>query len=336
MHEILVDVKKVKKYYTMKSGLIKKRTIQVKAVDDVSFSIFRGEILGLVGESGSGKTTLARLIMRLTKPTENSVYFEGEDIFEASGMRLEQIRKKMGIVFQDPAASLNPRSTIRATLRRPLVINGQKGQQIRQLLKAIIAEVNLGETYLRRYPHMLSGGQQQRVSVARALVLRPRFIVLDEPTSALDVSVQAQILNLLLEVQKTHGLTYLFISHDLNVVRYMSDRIGVMYMGKLIEIGPAEAVYFNPKHPYTLGLLSSAPILTPRARRLRRFKLAGEPPSMIHPPAGCRLHPRCPFVEDLCKIKPPALKEIAPGHFAACHRAQSLDLASSGQVVGPS
>jgi oligopeptide/dipeptide ABC transporter ATP-binding protein len=264
------------------------------------------------------------MVLRLIEPTLNSVFFEGEDIFNSSGESLRQLRKKVSIVFQDPASSLNPRTNIRRTLERPLIINGIKKSERKEIIKDIIRKVNLGEELLSRYPHQLSGGQQQRVSVARAIILRPELLVLDEPTSALDISVQAQILNLLLDIQEEYGLTYLFISHDLNVVTYISDRIGVMYLGKIVEWATAADINSNPKHPYTFGLFSSAPLLSPRKRERKRLLLSGDPPSMINPPPGCSLHPRCPFRIDICKKVVPELNEIFPGHKVSCHRADDI------------
>lgn len=320
----IVKVDNIKKYFEINKGLFKKRVTHIKAVDDVSFKIRKGETLGLVGESGSGKTTLARMILGLIKPTENTIYLNNEDIFKASGKEVKEIRKKMGIVFQDPLASLNPRSTIRESLRRPMVVNGISKKDIDEIIKETVKNVNLREELLDRYPHQLSGGQLQRVSVARAVVLRPEFLVLDEPTSALDVSVQAQILNLLLDLQEQYNLSYLFISHDLNVVRFISDRIAVMYLGKLMEIGSVEEIFNNAKHPYTQGLILSSSVLSPRDRDRKKIAFSGEPPSLIDLPKGCRLSPRCPYKKDICLHKTPELREIVPGHFVACHRAEEL------------
>jgi oligopeptide/dipeptide ABC transporter ATP-binding protein len=323
--EPIVRVDNIKKYFTISKGLIKKKVFHIRAVDGVSFDIKKGETFGLVGESGSGKTTIARLVMRLTEPTENTVYLEGKDIFQARGKELREIRRRMGMVFQDPAASLNPRSTLWDSIKRPLEIHGYKEAEIRAMVDETIKRVALGKELLTRYPHQLSGGQQQRASIARAIILKPEFIVLDEPTSALDVSVQAQILNLLLEIQEEYNLTYLFITHNLSVVRYISDRIGVMYLGKMMEIALVEEIYNNPLHPYTLGLLSSAPALSPRYRNRRKLILSGDPPSLINPPAGCRLHPRCPYNTEVCRKEIPELREISSGHWVACHRAGELD-----------
>ncbi len=325
MEETLVRFENLKKYYTFAKGLLKKRVYQVKAVDDVSLAIGRGETFGLVGESGSGKTTIARLALRLIAPTANTIYFRDQDIFRAAGKDLQQLRQKMSIVFQDPAASLNPRATIMDSLRRPLTLNGVARREQDELIKVTAARVNLGRELLERYPHQLSGGQQQRASIARAIILHPEFIVLDEPTSALDVSVQAQILNLLLDLQAEYNLTYLFITHNLSVVRYISDRIGVMYLGRLMEVGPVEEIYAQPLHPYTVGLLSAAPSLSPHQRNRRRLILAGEPASLINPPPGCRLAPRCPFRTAVCDTAVPELRQVSPGRWAACHRVGEID-----------
>ncbi len=323
--EPLVKIDSLKKYYRIEKGLIKKKTINVKAVDNVDLEILRGETFGLVGESGSGKTTVARLLLNFTGPTENTIYFDGVDIFNCSSSELSQLRKRIGVVFQDPAASLNPRSTIYDTLRRPLEVNNVDKSEIDSIINEIIGQVNLGKELLSRYPHQLSGGQQQRVSVARAIILKPDFLVLDEPTSALDISVQAQVLNLLLDIQKKYKMTYLFISHNLSVVRYISDRIGVMYLGKIVEIGSVDQIYKNTLHPYTVGLLTSEPALSPRERDRNKLILEGEAPSMMVDIKGCNLANRCPFKQDICDIDEPKLIEVEKGHKAACHFAGELE-----------
>ncbi|KXG78538.1 Oligopeptide transport ATP-binding protein OppF [Fervidicola ferrireducens] len=323
--ETIVVIDNVKKFFNVTKGLFKKHLYQIRAVDGVSFEIKRGETFGLVGESGSGKTTVARLVMRLTDPTENTIFFKGKDIFKAKGKELKDIRRRMSMVFQDPAASLNPRATILDSIKRPLEIYGYKKSEIKAIVEDTIEKVALGKELLNRYPHQLSGGQQQRASIARALVLKPEFMVLDEPTSALDVSVQAQILNILLEIQERYNLTYLFITHNLSVVRYVSDRIGVMYLGKIVEIAQVDEIYSSPLHPYTAGLLSSAPSLSPRGRSRKKLLLSGDPPSLINPPPGCRLYPRCPYAEKICREEIPELREVKTDHFVACHRAGELD-----------
>lgn len=318
--EELIKIENVKKYYTYKKGIINKKEYHTKAVDMVSFSIFKGETLGIVGESGCGKSTLARLLLKLTEPTDSKIIYRGNNILKFSGKTLREYRKKIGMVFQDPASSLNPRSTIWQALRRQLIINGIDKSELDKIIIKTIKDVGLDESFLDRYPHQLSGGQQQRVSIARAIILKPEFLILDEPTSALDVSVQAQILNLLLDIQKEYNLTYFFITHNLHVVRYISDRIGVMYLGKLVELGTIEEIYNNPAHPYTYGLLSASPILSPIDRGRKKFMLVGEPPSAVNPPEGCRLHPRCPYKISICEENTPELMDIGKNHRVACHR----------------
>ncbi len=322
--EAILEVDRVKKHFHMARGLIKKKIVTVKAVDDVSFHIKRGEVFGLVGESGSGKTTMARLILRLVEPTENSIALEGEDIFSATGRSLHRIRKKMSVVFQDPAASLNPRSTIMDSLLRPLHVHRISAGESAERIEEVTGQVSLGKELLHRYPHQLSGGQQQRASIARALVLRPKLMVLDEPTSALDVSVQAQILNLFLDLQNTYDLTYLFITHNLSVVRYICDRVGVMYLGKMVEIAPVDRLYAHPRHPYTMGLISSAPVLNPHLRSRKKIFLQGDPPSLANPPEGCCLSSRCPYADEGCFAEVPPLKEIDCGHWVACRRSSEI------------
>jgi oligopeptide/dipeptide ABC transporter ATP-binding protein len=320
-----INIDNLKKYYFIDKGIIKKKSYSVKAVDGISLTINKGETFGLVGESGSGKSTIARLLLNFTKPTENSIYFEGINIFENDKQTMKNLRKKIGIVFQDPASSLNPRSTIYESLRRPLEINGVSSKETDELIKQTIGLVNFGEELLTRYPHQLSGGQQQRVSIARSIILNPEFLVLDEPTSALDVSVQSQILNLLLDIQKKKDITYLFISHNLSVVRYISDRIGVMYLGQLMEVGSVDKVYRNARHPYTVGLLTSEPIYHPKDRGREKLVLDGEPPSLMNPPIGCRLTTRCPYKKEICDEENPELRYIEQDHMVACHFADELD-----------
>jgi oligopeptide/dipeptide ABC transporter ATP-binding protein len=296
----------------------------VRAVDGVSFAIEAGRTLGLVGESGCGKSTLGRTLLRLVEPTRGRFTFDGADVFALDARDLRALRRKMQIVFQDPYGSLNPRMTVRQTLREPLQIHRlAAGAAIDRRVDALLEEVGLDATFGDRYPHELSGGQRQRVGIARALSVEPRFIVCDEPVSALDVSVQAQVLNLLTALQRKRGLTYLFVAHDLAVVKHVADDVAVMYLGKIVERAPASAVYATPKHPYTTSLLSAVPVPDPGVRP-QRIVLSGDVPSAAHPPAGCPFHPRCPHPKknDRCRTEPPALREVAPGHLAACHFAE--------------
>jgi len=313
----LVEVRNLKKYFPVK-GLLRVKGY-VKAVDGVSFNIERGTTLGLVGESGSGKTTVGKLILRLLEPTSGSVYYNGKDVFRLKGKELKEFRRKAQMVFQDPYSSLNPRMTVFQIIMEPVKVHKIKVDDPESFVVKLLYRVGLNETHLYRYPHEFSGGQRQRIAIARVLALRPEFIVLDEPTSALDVSVQAQILELLKDLQRDFNLTYLFISHDLGVVRYMSDHIAVMYLGKIVEYGPAEEVFEKPLHPYTQALFSAIPIPDPvETRRRRRIKVPGEPPSPINPPPGCRFHPRCPIAKDICKREEPKLEEVESGHYVAC------------------
>ncbi len=319
--EELIKIDGLKKYYSFQRGILGTRKYRIKAVDDVNLAVGQGEVFGIVGESGCGKSTLARLLMRLEEPTENRILYRGRDIFSMSPAELLSYRRKAAMVFQDPALSLNPRFTVGQALARQLKVNGVPREETEKRLREAMRDIGLDETYLSRYPHQLSGGEQQRASIARAILLKPDFLILDEPTSALDVSIQAQILNLLLDIQQAYRLTYFFITHNLHVVRYISDRIGVMYLGRIVEVGPADEVYRRPLHPYTYGLISAAPVLSPRLRNLEKFLLPGEPPSAIRVPEGCPLHPRCPYRTALCEKEAPPLREVFPGHKAACHHA---------------
>lgn len=325
INENIIEINNIKKYFEISSGIFKKKTTYIKAVDDVSMTIKKGEIVGLVGESGSGKTTLARLILKLISPTESTVFINSIDIFKADDKKMREIRKYVSVVFQDPAASLNPRVTIGESIMRPLLINGVKKDLANDKAKEVLEKVKLDKSYLERYPHQLSGGQQQRVSIARALILEPKVMILDEPTSALDISVQAQILNLLLELQKEYNLTYLMITHDLNVVRYISDKIAVMYLGKLVEFGDTDDVFDSPKHPYTKGLIASSPVLNPRKRDRKKFLMKGEPDSLINLPPGCRLSSRCPYKTEECTNNIPELEDIGNGHFTSCFKYKEIN-----------
>jgi len=297
---------------------------QVRAVDGVSLDVMPGETLGLVGESGCGKSTLGRLLLRLYEPTDGRVYFEGQDITGLSQSALRPFRSKMQIIFQDPYSSLNPRMTVRAALSEALRVHGMVGSasEEQQRIAALLDRVGLRPEHMRRYPHEFSGGQRQRIGIARALAVSPSFIVADEPVSALDVSIQAQIVNLLGDLQEELGLSYLFIAHDLHVVEHVSRRVAVMYLGRIVELAKSEQIYENPRHPYTEALLSAAPEPDPSARK-GRLLLEGDVPSPLDPPSGCAFHPRCPIAEKgLCDREVPALRHIEPGHEVACHLAR--------------
>jgi oligopeptide/dipeptide ABC transporter ATP-binding protein len=315
----LLEVKGLKIYYPISSGLFNKTIGYVKAVDDVSFSVNEGETLGIVGESGCGKSTTGRAILRLTVPTEGDVIFQGQNLSALKGPGLRKIRRDMQIVFQDPYASLNPRMTVGTILEEPLKIHGlAAGAERKRRVKELLDIVGLTEHHYNRYPHEFSGGQRQRIGIARALITKPKLIVADEPVSALDVSIQSQILNLMKDLQEQFKLTYMFISHDLSVVRHISDRVGVMYLGALVELAPKHKLYDNPQHPYTQALLSAVPHPNPRESR-ERIILSGDVPSPANPPAGCAFHTRCRFTMEKCKTERPVLKMISPDHWAACH-----------------
>jgi peptide/nickel transport system ATP-binding protein len=315
----------LKKYFEFKKGIFSKPQY-IRAVDGVSFSVNKGTTLGVVGESGSGKTTLGLTILRLIEPTSGIILFNGRDIMHLNKDELKWFRRSTGIVFQDPYSSLNPRMRVKEILERPLKIHTDYDEKTRsEIIVKTLEEVGLSEEHLMRYPHELSGGQQQRVAIARAIILKPLLVVLDEPTSSLDVSVQAQILNLLLDLQSKHELTYIFITHDLLTARHISDYIMVMYAGKVVEYSTTREVFTNTKHPYTLSLLSSIPIPDPKLKSRRRIEITGEPPSPLNPPKGCRFHPRCPYAIEMCKLKEPGLLEYSKEHFVACHRASELD-----------
>lgn len=318
---VLVEVRNVRRWYPVTGGGVLSRVRdQVKAVDDVSFNIHRGETLGLVGESGCGKTTLGKVILGLEKPTSGSVIFEGRDLFKLGGKELRRLRCGMQVIFQDPYDSLDPRMTIGQIITEPLAVYHVGERLARQKRAAELLEiVGLSSTYIQRYPHEFSGGQHQRIGIARALALNPKFIVCDEPVSALDVSIQSQILNLLYGLKREFNLTYLFIAHGLAVVKHISDRVAVMYVGKVVELANKHEIYSNPRHPYTEALMSTIPIPDPTVHR-KRVILKGEVPSSIHPPSGCRFHTRCPHVQDICAEKEPPLVNIGADHWVACHR----------------
>ena len=317
----LLEVDHLRQHFPVREGIVFRREVaSVKAVDDVSFVLHEGETVGLVGESGCGKTTLARTLMRLLRPTAGQIRFDGHDITAASRKTLQPLRRDMQMVFQDPFASLNPRKTVRQLVSAPLRLHGSSREEAEGRVDDLLERVGLAPEHARRFPHEFSGGQRQRIGIARALALQPRMIVLDEPVSALDVSVQAQIVNLLDDLQDQFKLAYLFVAHDLSVVRHVSDRIAVMYLGKLMELSPSEALYSKPIHPYTQALLGAIPIPDPRENRARkRVLVTGEPPNPIDPPSGCVFHTRCPRATDVCKTVEPPLTEYADGHLAACH-----------------
>jgi len=317
----LLEVRHLKQYFPVKAGVVFDRTVaHVHAVDDVSFDLDEGQTLGLVGESGCGKTTLSRSLLRLIEPTDGSVAFQGNDVSHLSARRLRPLRREMQMVFQDPFASLNPRKRIAQIVGAPLRLHGTPRDEIADRVRGLLERVGLQKEHLNRFPHEFSGGQRQRIGIARALALEPKLILLDEPVSALDVSVQAQIINLLDDLQDDLGLTYMFVAHDLSVVRHVSDRIAVMYLGKLMEVSPAEELYTKPIHPYTEALLGAVPVPDPRENRARkRVAVTGEPPNPIDPPSGCVFHPRCPHATDVCREVEPPLVRYANGHLAACH-----------------
>jgi len=321
----LVEVDSVTKYFPITAGVFSRHVADVKAVDGVSFSIKRGETLGLVGESGSGKTTIGRCILRLLEPTTGSIRFGGEDITKIDGKSMRAKRKEMQIIFQDPYASLNPRMTVGDIIAEPLQIHKlAKGPEVDAKVNDLLRTVGLSPYHANRYPHEFSGGQRQRIGVARALAVSPKFIVADEPVSALDVSIQAQVVNLLQDLQQQFGLTYLFIAHDLSVVRHISDRVAVMYVGKIMELADRDSLYEKPLHPYTQSLLSAIPIPDPRSdARRERIILEGDIPSPVRPPSGCRFHTRCPIAYERCKVEVPELLNYGD-HFVACHKVQEL------------
>jgi oligopeptide/dipeptide ABC transporter ATP-binding protein len=322
----LLDVEHLRILFPIKSGLVIDRTVgHVHAVDDVSFELRKGETLGIVGESGCGKTTLIRALVRLIDSTSGAIRFRGQDITKADRNDLEPIRREMQMVFQDPQASLNPRKRVLQILATPLRLRGVPKNQIETETRDLLDRVGLQAEHVNRFPHEFSGGQRQRIGIARALAMNPHLILLDEPVSALDVSIQAQVINLLDDLQDDLDLSYVFVAHDLSVVRHVSDRIIVMYLGKLMEVSPAEELYHKPIHPYTSALLGAIPIPDPHENRARsRPLVSGEPPNPIRPPSGCRFHTRCPRATDICSRVEPQLTEYADGHLAACHHPQNV------------
>ena len=315
----LIEVHNLTKHFLVKGRVLQRVQGWVKAVDNVSFVVRRGETLGLVGESGSGKTTIGRMLLRLEQPTSGRILFEGQDLTRLSGRELKPFRRNMQIIFQDPYSSLDPRTPVGDSIGEGLRVHGVRdARKRRQQVIEIMRTVGLEEYHARRYPHEFSGGERQRIGIARALILRPKFIVCDEPVSALDVSIQAQVLNLLRQLQKDFGLTYLFIAHNMSVVEHISDRVAVMYLGKIVEAAGRIEIYRNPQHPYTQALMSAIPIPNPDLER-ERIILKGDIPSALHPPSGCRFHPRCPVASDACSKIEPLLIDQGRGHLVACH-----------------
>ena len=327
MSDPLIEAQHLTKYFPIKSGVIRDRvTGNVHAVDDVTFAVREGETLGLVGESGCGKSTLCRTVLRLEEPSGGAIRFQGTDLTNLSRRRMRPLRQHMQMVFQDPFSSLNPRKRVGQIVGDPLRLHGRgSADEIKSRVQELLELVGLSPEHYNRFPHEFSGGQRQRVGVARALALRPRLIVADEPVSALDVSIQAQIINLLKDLQRDFGLTYIFVAHDLGVVRQVSDRIAVMYLGKIVEMSPAVELYEQPIHPYTVSLLSAIPLPDPKRNREREpLVLEGDVPSPIDPPSGCRFHTRCPWATEVCSQVEPPLRDFGDGHLAACHHPQHV------------
>jgi len=320
--DVLLRVDDLKMHFPIRRGVLQRQVGAIKAVDGVTFEVHKGETLGLVGESGCGKSTTGRVILHLYKPTSGRIFFEGEDMTGLHGEDLRRMRRRMQMIFQDPYASLNPRMTVEAIVGEPFEVHGIAGgkereEQVQHLLKV----VGLNPQFAKRYPHEFSGGQRQRIGIARALALSPSFIVCDEPISALDVSIQAQVINLLEDLQKEMGLTYLFIAHDLSMVRHIASRVAVMYLGKLMELADRDELYHNPLHPYTQALFSAVPVPDPYVEdRRQRIILTGDPPSPANPPPGCPFNTRCPLAIDLCRTQVPEWRQVSPGHWVSCHR----------------
>jgi oligopeptide transport system ATP-binding protein len=321
--DVILQVKDLHKYYPMREGFLLRNRRFVHAVDGVDLEIHRGEMLGLVGESGCGKSTLGRLVLGLEQPTSGKIFFEGEMIHEYNKSQFRRLRREMQIIFQDPYSSLNPRKTVGSIINEPFVVHhlGDHDEQLRWVVK-LLEVVGLRSEHYSRYPHEFSGGQRQRINIARALALNPKLIVADEPVSSLDVSIQAQVINLMKDLQDLYHLTYLFISHDLGLIRHISNRVGVMYLGKIVEIADSRSLFQNPQHPYTEALLSLIPQIS-QAKKKKRILLKGEVPSPINPPSGCRFRTRCPHAAEVCTDILPVLKEVGPSHLVACHLSRS-------------
>lgn len=322
----ILEVKDVCKYFPLKKGRYKPGEPCVKAVDGVSFDLYEGETLGLVGESGCGKSTLGRTIIRLYDPTGGQVIFEGQDLAKLKRKEMRDLRTKIQFIFQDPYSSLNPRMNVFNILAEPLLAHGiyKRGPELEAYIKDLMEKCGLPSYYCYRYPHQFSGGQRQRIGIARSLALNPSFIICDEPVSALDVSIQSQIINLMMDMQEENKISYIFISHDLSVVKHISDRVGVMYLGSLVELAPKEELYNNPQHPYTRALMAAIPIPDPEKRSEMKL-IEGEIPSNVNTPSGCKFHPRCPFAKEICSQQEPKVVEVAPGHFVQCHFAGKFE-----------
>ena len=319
MANLLLKVEHLKKYFPIQSGILAKKTGEVKAVDDLSFEVYEGETLGIVGEPGCGKSTTGRAIMRLLEPTSGKVTFDDVELTDLSNKEMRKMRRDIQMVFQDPYASLNPRHTVGKILEEPLIVHGiGKSKERKERVQELLEIVGLSSYHAKRYPHQFSGGQRQRIGIARALMTNPKLIIADEPVSALDVSIQAQVLNLMQKLQQELKLTYIFIAHDLGVVRHISDRVGVMYLGRMVELADSESLYKEPLHPYTQALLSAVPIPDPTHYR-EQILLEGDIPSPSDPPTGCSFHTRCPYATDLCKFTVPIFRKVKPGHAVACH-----------------
>ena len=316
----ILEVKHLKKYFPLKKGKFKEGDPCVKAVDDITFDLYEGETLGLVGESGCGKSTLGRTIIRLYEPTSGEVIFEGEDVAKKSRKEMRALREEMQFIFQDPYSSLNPRMTVFNILAEPLIAHGKfkRGPELDAYVKNLMDRCGLPSYYCYRYPHQFSGGQRQRIGIARSLALDPSFIICDEPVSALDVSIQSQIINLMKDMQEEKNISYIFISHDLSVVKHISDRVGVMYLGSMMELADKNEIYSNPQHPYTRALIGAIPLPDPTKRKEMQV-IQGEIPSNVNIPKGCKFNPRCPFAKDICRKQEPATKEVKPNHFVKCH-----------------
>ncbi|NUU78865.1 ABC transporter ATP-binding protein [Paenibacillus xylanilyticus] len=321
MSEPLLEIEHLKTYFPVRKGLLNRTVAHVKAVDDISITIHEGETFGLVGESGSGKSTVGKSIVRLTEKTDGQIRFQGVDLHSLSLQEVRKIRPQLQLIFQDPYSSLNPRIRIGDAVGEALLDHGLATEgEVRDLVKEVLAACGLSSYHIDRFPHEFSGGQRQRIGIARALVMNPKLIIADEPVSALDVSIQAQIINLFKRLQQERGLAYLFISHDLSVVEHLCDRIGVMYLGSMVETGPRDELFSNPLHPYTKALLSAVPVPIPKLKR-ERIVLKGDIPSPVNPPAGCKFHTRCPWVADICKQQVPEYRNVGGNHFVACHLA---------------